>query len=648
MRNHSIALLRTGLCLLLLLPFLSGCENARLPAVDEDTTAADLAITPGVDPHSFAEFEQVRIRHLALDLRADMEAHVLKGHVVLDLDRVVPEHDRLVLDARHMEIHDVTAQREDGSYRPLSWRRGPEVATLGSPLIIALPAGITRVRVDYSSQPEAFGLQWLSGAQTSSGHPFMYSQSEPHYARTWVPLQDSPAVRYTFDATIRVPRQLVAVMGAGGNAHQRNDSGVYQFHMPQPIPSYLMAIAIGDLEFAETGPRTGVYAEPDWIERAAHEFAQLEELVNIGEALYGDYRWGRYDLLILPPSFPFGGMENPRLSFITPTVIAGDRSLLDLIAHELAHSWSGNLVTNAAWRDIWLNEGFTTYFESRIMEQLYGERVASMLAALDWQDLYGILVGSTDSSTRLVRNDGGDDPEGSFGAVPYSKGRFFLEWLTQRVGREAFDTFLRSYFDHFAFQSIPSEAFRDYLEAHLVNAHPEQLTMAEVDEWMYAPGLPEFAIGPESDAFARVDDWRQRWLAGEIQTSQLPDAEWTVYEWLHFLKGLRGDEAFDLQHMGELDAAFGLTDASNNEILFQWLMHAVVLDYEAARERLESFLLTVGRNKYTLPIYRALAASGWGHEWAVEVYQRARPGYHPLTRLVSERALGLLEPEAED
>jgi aminopeptidase N len=607
------------------------------------TPTAEFRVDLGTDPHSYAEYEQVRVRHLTLDLDADMDARTLSGHVLLDLERPDPDHKRLVLDTRDLDIQDVTVVGPEGEYRPVSWRLGPvlseEQAHLGQPLVIILPQGIRQVRVDYASSPEAFGLQWLDSNQTSSGKPFMFSQSQPHYARTWVPLQDTPAVRYTFDATVRGPRDLKVVMGADGNPFERNASGEYRFTMPQPVPSYLMAIAIGDLEFAEIGPRSGVYAEPDWIERAAAEFHQLEEMIDIGERLYGEYRWGRYDLLVLPPSFPFGGMENPRLSYVTPTIIAGDGSLLALVAHELAHSWSGNLVTNSSWRDLWLNEGFTVYFESRIMEEIYSPEIVAMLARLDWDGLQASLPELDEGDRQLVRDLGGKDPEGAFISVPYDMGRFFLDWIESRIGREDLDVFLRQYFDEFAFESIDTETFRAYLDTHLIQTHPGALTLAEVDQWLYEPGMPAIAVAPQSDALAQVDAQRQRWQAGELALGELPTEAWSVYEWQHFLTGLEGP--LSTETLAELDAEFGLSESTNVEILYLWLRHAIDSEYAPGIERLETFLLEVGRNKFTRPLYAALAESDWGRDWAIEVYERARPGYHPLTRQAAERALGL-------
>lgn len=636
---------RFALALVVTCWLMAGCDSAP---VDELTT-----VGPGPDPHSFANYDQVRVEHISLDLAADFSNQILAGHATLTVRRAEPigsvGQQRLILDTWQLDIRDVNQVRSNGELAPLSWRLGETPLDaegrprnyLGQALIIALPVDTDRVRIDYASSPDAFGLQWLDSRQTSSGRPFLYSQSQPIYARTWVPLQDTPAVRYTFDARLRVPHELLAVMGAGGNPIAKNREGIYPFEMPQAIPSYLMAIAVGELTFQTTGPRSGVYAEPDWIEPAAAEFSNLEAMIDVGESLYGDYRWDRYDLLILPPSFPFGGMENPRLSFITPTVIAGDGSLTDLIAHELAHSWSGNLVTNASWRELWLNEGFTTYFEARIMEALHGRERRDMQATLDYQGLMAEIETLAPEDQLLARDLSGQDPEEAFIGIPYDKGRLFVEWLDARYGRERFDRFLRDYFDDFAFQSIDTRTFIDYLERQLINAEPGLATMAEVREWIFEPGLPDFAVLPESDAFIVVDDWRERWLNDEIELGALPVTDWAVAEWRQFLLGL--SDRLDLTQMAELDAAFNLTDSGNVEILYLWLVRSIETRYAPGIERLERFLLEVGRNKFIRPLYQALVETDWGRDWAIEVYQRARPGYHALTRQAAERALGIQE-----
>ena len=626
--------------MLLLLLALTACRMAEPPE----------PVTTGPDPHSFSNHDRVRIRHMDLDLDADFRRRTLDGHVVLHLDAEDETPGRLVLDTRDLEIRDVNRVGLNGALEPLSWRLAegdPERAYLGRPLVIALDDGSETIRIDYATSPAAFGLQWLDGEQTLSGEPFLFSQSQPIFARTWVPLQDTPAVRYTFDAEITVPEGLVATMGAAGNPTETSPDGSYRFEMPQPIPSYLMAIGVGDLAFEATGPRSGVYAEPQLLDAAAEEFGNLEAMIDAGEALYGPYRWDRYDLLILPPSFPFGGMENPRLSFITPTVIAGDRSLTALIAHELAHSWSGNLVTNASWSDLWLNEGFTTYFESRIMEALYGADRREMEATLDYQGLVAELAELDPAAQVLARDLSDEDPEASFTGIPYDKGRLFLTWLEDRFGRATFDPFLAEYFDHFAFRSISTEEFVAYLQEHLVEPNPGVVTMAQVEEWLHEPGLPEFAVVPDSDAFEIVDDWRTRWLAGETELTEIPTGDWTVSEWRQFLLGL-GDR-LTAEQMAELDAEFGLTGTGNVEILYLWLVRAIETRYEPGLDRLEAFLDEVGRNKFVRPLYEELAATDWGREWAIEIYERSKAGYHPLTRLAAERALGIhAERQAED
>ena len=632
--DNGLTMNTSRIALLALLLPLAACQPPPSPP----------PIAPGEDPHSFSNHDRVRVEHLKLDLTADFRARVLSGHVLLELDGAegAENAERLVLDTWKLDIDDVTGVGSDGTLEPLSWRLtepDPERPYLGQALVVALEPGFETVRIDYASSPDAYGLQWLDGEQTTSGQPFLYSQSQPIYARTWVPLQDTPSVRYTFEAEIRVPEGLLAVMGAAGNPTEVASDGVYRFEMPQPIPSYLMAIAVGELAFEPTGPRSGVYAEPSRLAAAAEEFSELEAMIDAGEALYGPYRWERYDLLILPPSFPFGGMENPRLSFITPTVIAGDKSLTALIAHELAHSWSGNLVTNAAWQDLWLNEGFTTYFENRIMAQIYGSERARMEAALDAAGLVEALPGMSDDEQVLARDLAAQDPERAFNSVPYDKGRLFLVWLEDRFGRETFDAFLRDYFDAFAFESIDAATFTEYLRQTLLATDPDAVSMEEIREWIHAPGLPESAIVPTSEAFATVDEWRNRWLDGEVELAAVPADTWTVSQWRHFLLGLDGE--LDDGRMAALDRAFALTETGNVEILYLWLEHAIDVRYEPGIERLETFLLEVGRNKFVEPLYRSLAETDWGREMGIEIYNRAKPAYHSLTRSKAERALGL-------
>lgn len=583
------------------------------------------------DVHSYARLNQVSTPHLDLELKIDFEARQLRGHATYTLLR----HDdtnRVYLDTSELDIERAELL-VDEQWQPTKFTLGDVHPSLGRELIVDIGNLANKVRIHYATSPAASGLQWLTPAQTAGKqHPFMFSQSQPIHARSWIPIQDTPALRLTYNATLTTPQGLLAVMSAD-NSLSEERSGTYQFTMPQAIPPYLIAIAAGDLAIKSISDNVAVFAEQYILDDAAWEFADTPSMIEATEAMYGPYRWDRYDLLILPPSFPFGGMENPRLSFITPTVVSGDRSLINLIAHELAHSWSGNLVTNASWRDLWINEGFTSYVENRIMEALFGEERARMEFALGYQDLLDNLQRLEPKDTVLNIDLGTRHPDDVFSQVPYVKGQLFLAYLEQKFGRETFDQFLRKYFDDFAFQSISTAQFKAYLQRELLARDPAAVSMAKVNEWLHEPGLPEDAPKPTSEAFANVEKQMQRWLkGGQLQTEQ-----WTTHEWLHFINNLPLD--ISAENMARLDREFNLTAIQNSEIAHAWLKLSITKKYEPARERLRSYLLTIGRNKLVSPLYRELAKTPDNLKWARDVYQQAKPGYHPLTQSVNEALL---------
>jgi aminopeptidase N len=583
------------------------------------------------DIHSFARPEEARVTHVALDLRADFASKTLEGTATLDVQAAPGVFD-IVLDTRGLDIHKVT----DAAGQELPWEFGAADSVLGRPLTVGVPQGARKIAIHYRTSPDAGALQWLTPEQTAGKrHPFLFSQGQAILTRTWIPTQDSPGIRQSYDARITVPAELTAVMSADmltpqGEPAQGGRS--FRFRLDTPVPPYLIALAVGDLAFRATGPRTGVWTEPSMLDRAAYEMAELERFVDAAEALYGPYRWGRYDVLVLPPSFPFGGMENPRLTFATPTILAGDRSLVSLIAHELAHSWSGNLVTNATWSDFWLNEGFTTYFENRIMEALYGPERAAMLASLGWgglQEAIEAAGGPTGADTRLHLDLAGRDPDAGLTDIAYEKGATFLRTLEQAVGRARWDAYLRSYFDRHAFQPMTTERFLEDLRANLIRGDAELERRLMLDEWAYGTGLPANAVRRESTAFARVEEQAQRFVAG-TPAAQLATRQWSTQEWQHFLGAL--PQGLTAAQLGDLDRAFRLSEQGNSEILFAWLQIAVKHRYEPALPALERFLTTQGRRKFVRPLFTSLMAQGeWGQAHARRIYRIARPGYHPVT-----------------
>jgi len=584
-----------------------------------------------LDPLSYAKYDQVKTTALHLDLKADFTRKTLAGYADLTLNWIDKKAATLDLDTRELSISKIEAQDAKGAWTPVKYTLDKLDAEKGQALHIALPGQPARVRIHYQTAPTAPALQWLTPKQTMSGkYPFMFSQSQPIAARSFMPVQDTPAVRFTYTARIQAPEGMRVVMSAD-NDPKATGKGGWTFKMPQPVPSYLVAIGIGELEARTLGARTGVYAEPQRIKAAAYELADTEKMVAAAESLYGPYRWGRYDMLVLPPSFPIGGMENPRLTFLTPTMIAGDRSLVDLIAHELAHSWSGNLVTNASWKHWWLNEGFTTYVTTRILEKLYGEEVATMNLQLEQEEALDSLKDIPKAKQALLTRDPDTSNAGyTDEGLAYPKGAWFLRTLEQRAGRAAFDPFLRGWFDQHAFQSVTTDQFVQYLRANLLAKNPKIMSDAELDEWLYGPGIPASARKAVSARLAKLNDTTARWLKDEIKTAQLPAKEWNAAEWMKFLNDI--DNKANAAKLEELDKAFGLSRTGNNEVAFRFYRASVHAGYRAIRPNLEAFLLKVGRQKFVVPLYGALRANAEDRAWAERVYKAARERYHPETQ----------------
>lgn len=610
---------------------LSACQTAALPpsaTLTDRPIAPVLATADAADPHSFARPLEARVTNVALDLSVDFAARRVGGTATLDIQRR-PNAREIILDSKGYEVSRVT----DGSGHPLDYRFGAKDAELGAPFVITLRPDTRRVVITYTSAPDAEALQWLTPEQTAGKkHPFLFSQGQSIFNRSWIPTQDSPGIRQTWEARVTVPSSLTAVMSApsSGQAVSQGDTRTFTYRMPHPVASYLIAIAVGDLQFQPLGARTGVWAEPTTLPAAARELEDTEKMVTAAEQLFGPYRWGRYDMIVLPPSFPFGGMENPTLTFLTPTFIAGDKSLVSLIAHELAHSWSGNLATNATWADFWLNEGTTTYAERRIVEAIYGPKVASQQVALGIDAMNKAVSeagGTAGADTRLHIDLRGRHPDEGLTDVAYEKGAAFLRMIEANVGRERFDSFMRGWFERHSFQPVTSAMFLADLRQQLIKGDQALEAKLKLDEWVYQPGIPANAIPADPQAFAEVDAAVARFGNGSLPTDLWP--RWTTDERLRFLNRLPRKQGKD--KLDRLQQAFGLNDIGNQEVLFAWLDLAVANRYDPAVPALERFLTSQGRRKFVRPLLKALAADQqWGRAVAARVYPKARPLYHPM------------------
>ena len=578
------------------------------------------------DPHSYCDDTQAETESFALRARVDFASQTLIAEVTLAFR--APAVGRLDLDTRDLTIERIS----DASGRALDHTLHPAEPYLGQRLEIRIPEPTTTIRIAYRTSPEASALQWLAPAQTKGGkQPFLFSQCQAIHARSIIPMQDTPRLRVRYSAELVIPRELQLVMAAADRGRRDDDAShaTHRFEMPQPIPPYLFAFAVGDLASRDLSPRCRVWAEPAVVDAAAYEFAGVEAMIGAAEALFGPYDWERFDILTMPPSFPYGGMENPRLTFLTPTVIAGDRSLVSVVAHELAHSWTGNLVTNANGEHFWLNEGFTMYAERRIVEALEGPDMAALQAALGRRELDESFERFADrpEMTKLRPDLAGVDPDECYSLIPYEKGYLFLCAIEAAVGREAFSTWLRSYLTTFRFGAITTDDF----EAHIEAALPGALAKANARAWIDGPGLPPSAKPLGS---ARLDAIES--LHGSVPTAAQSSA-WTPIEWALYLESVPRP-APEATCRG-LDERYRLTASTNFDVLVPWLTLALKSGYTAVMPRVEQVLAEVGRMKYLRPLYTALAADPMTRDTAASVFARNAASYHPIARQMVEGVL---------
>ena len=572
------------------------------------------------DYHSVANTDDVKVHHMELCLQVDFDKQQLRGKVMLQFKRLTSA-TQLILDSRDLSINLIT----DLHGNSCAFKEEHLSEFQGEQVTIEIGSDMTEVVIEYHTSPSAQGLQWLTPEQTlGKQHPYLFSQSQPVNARSWIPLQDSPKARITFNASVDVDNGLRAVMSAANSSEIPQD-GHFTFEMEKPIPTHLLALAVGDLAYGEISHRCAIYTEPGMLAKALKEFEDTESMILAAESLLGPYPWNRYDMIVLPPSFPFGGMENPRLAFMTPTLIAGDKSLVSTVAHELAHSWTGNLVSNATWRDLWLNEGFTTYFTNRLVEVIYGKEQAE----LEWVIEYGRLKEEIQSmplaSQTLPANVQFQDANDSFNRFTYDKASMFVHELESRLGRSDFDVFLFDYVQHFKFEAITTETFVEYAKQTILIQYKDKISEAELLTWIYGEGLPEWFVGPTSSSLDKVELALTQ-FAGGYHAEKLDVEGWRVHHWQYFINQL----PFQLTQvqLKDLDMAFGFTHSQNAELACDWFRVAIRNHYEIVMPLVAAFLGSIGRAKFVKPLYSELLIAGYV-DTASEIYHLARASYHP-------------------
>ncbi len=598
-----------ALCVLSLALSTTGCQQDKV-AIEQNV----------VDSQSFAELAKAKVTHLFWDVEVDFENKVIQGSATYNFTN--NNADKIVLDTDYLVIDSVLVQANKANYL-----LADRDSIKGSALYIDITPSDSVVSIYYKTTQNASALQWLEPSQTHDKEfPFLLTQGEPILTRSYIPIQDTPSVRLTYQAKVKVPKELMAVMSAT-NAKENNNTGVYYFDMDQPLAPYLIALAVGDIHYKAIDQRSGVYAERGLLDKASWELANMDQMLDAAEELYGPYPWKQYDVLILPPSFPFGGMENPRLTFATPTILVGDRSLTNLIAHELAHSWSGNLVTNATWEDFWLNEGFTVYFERRIMEKVFGKDYADMISVNGYQDLQTSMELVEPHFTSLYVDLEGRNPDDAFSDVPYDKGYLFLKMLEDRYSRDSFDVFVNKYFQDHAFSNMTTENFVEYLKENLTNGEDDF-----VQTWIYDTGWPKNIEVPTSSLLDKVDQQyaQDLELFSSDQPLQRVQKDWSTMEYVHYIRQI-DPNVISKDQLAKIDVLYDFTNSHNAEIQCAWFEKAFLLHYDKVNPNAIEFMSEVGRRKFLEPLYLALVNSNQ-LPLANQIYANARDNYHFIAR----------------
>jgi leukotriene-A4 hydrolase len=595
---------------------------------------------PVASQHSFANPQQAYVTHLDWNAAIDFNTQQISATAIWDIKIVDQDAKEIIFDTRGLAINlgaiKVNGKPVKAFLEPMS-----ELAFMGQALHVPIHKEAKKVEILYHTTDASQALQWVEPTQThSKTDPFLYTQSEAALARSWVPCQDAPGIRFTYAAHLSVPAGFLALMSVGNNAKSTNSKNEYNYQQTHPIPSYLLALAVGKLRYMPySNSECGIYAEETFASTVYNEFDAMPSMVKAASKLYGKYAWGRFDVIVLPPSFPFGGMENPNLTFATPTVVTGKKDLVNLVAHELAHSWSGNLVTNATWNDFWLNEGFTMYVEQRIMEELYGRDFAEMQAALDVNDVKVAIqdFGEKSPDTHLKLNLANRDPDEGMTDIAYDKGYLFLRMLEEYYGRQKWDAFLKSYFTSHAFSSLTTEDFLAYLSSQLVNPEPlvapEQTAWRKlrIDEWVYGPGLPSNTPVVVAKRFNSIDSVMEIVSKSDnFNLNTIPKKDWTTFEWLRFLQAI--DPKTDKLILQKLDETYLLTGTDNAEIATDWYLLCLRANYESAFPAMKMFLGKVGRRKFLMPLYFEMNKSDAGKVMALEIYKNSKSVYHSVSR----------------
>ncbi|KAM7197350.1 leukotriene A-4 hydrolase [Naviculisporaceae sp. PSN 640] len=602
------------------------------------------------DHNTLSNYDAWRTKHTTANLTIDFPKQRLRGSVILELESQTDKTSKeIVLDSSYVAVESIKVNSG-----PSKWEIKDRHPVYGSPVHIAVPDGaakgeVVKLEIALATTGDCTALQWLTPEQTSSKKaPFMFSQCQAIHARSLFPCQDTPDVKSTYDFNITSPYPVVA-SGVQVPSEDGSSAGdnLYKFRQEVPIPSYLFALASGEIATAPIGKKSVVATGPGELEEAKWELEEdMDKFMEHAEKIVFPYKWGEYNVLVLPPSFPYGGMENPIYTFATPTIISGDRQNVDVIAHELSHSWSGNLVTSCSWEHFWLNEGWTTYLERRLVAAVHGDSAHfDFSAIIGWKALEESVngYGKDHEFTKLVINHKAIDPDDAFSTVPYEKGFHFIWYLDRLVGRENFDKFIPFYFSKWATKSLDSFEFKNtFLEFF---SQPEYGSLADKiasidwDDRFYRPGLPpkpEFNTSLVDVCYDLAAKWEQK----DFTPSPSDIAGWTGNQVLVFLNTLQSREApLSVEQSHKLGEVYNLEKGKNVELKAAYYQIAMRAKDDSVYQHVADLLGQVGRMKFVRPLYKSLNLVN--RDLAVKTFQKNRFFYHPICRQMVDKDLAL-------
>lgn len=607
--------------------------------------------SPEIDPSTFSNYYEFKVNETVLNFDIDFSKKKVSGDVTFDLISKNSDLKEIWLDTSYLIIHSITIN-DQPTKSTLNERTEP----LGSRLNITLPSSTSNItlRILFETTSKCTALQFLEKEATDGkSAPYLFSQCQAIHARSLFPCFDTPSIKSPYKMSVKSPYPSLM----SGREVSSETTDIYKFNQPIPIPSYLISLASGDITLKPIGPRSSVFCESINVDKCKYEFENdMENFIVTAESLVFSYEWDKYNALVLPLSFPYGGMENPNITFVTPTLISGDRENVDVLAHELSHSWSGNLVTNCSWEHFWINEGWTVYLERRIQGQLHGQKVRDFSGIIGWIDLENSITSmgkSADKFSTLVQNlANGVDPDDSFSSVPYEKGYNLLYHIENTVGIEQFNKFIPYYFNNFKYKSLDTYQFLDCLY-DFFKSQKHQLDTIDWETWLFKPGMPPQKPNFDTSLVNECYNLADKWFNAIINNESLDQFEandisnFSANQSVVFLDTLSSfNKADDFHWSNHKNALKELSDkystysnSKNCEVIFRWFILQVGGHNPNFYDQLGDWLGTVGRMKFVRPGY--LILNDVDHDKAVSYFEKFELSYHPICKSLVKKDLGL-------